>query len=253
MMQLSGRKIIVTGGASGMGQTLVEELPKLGAQVVSLDLNEEAGRAIAEKSDVQFVACNVADEASVTDSIQKAVELLGGLDVLVHAAGIAPASPAENITVDGWNTMMNVNATGTFLLNKAVFPYFKENGGGSILNFASASGVIGYPNKAHYAASKGAVIAWSRSLASEWGKYNIRVNMIAPTIWTPMYDQTRAGMTPEQLAKHDEMTKFSIPLGGKLGDPKKDFLPIMAFLCSDDAHYMTGQIFAIDGGALMLR
>lgn len=253
MKSLSGRRIIVTGGASGMGQSLVEALPGLGAQVVSLDLNEQSGLAIANAANAQFVTCDVSDEASVNGAIQSAVNRLGGLDVLVHAAGIAPGSPAEDIRLEAWNQVMAINATGTFLTNVAAFPHLKRNGGGSILNFASAAGVQGYIGKAHYAASKGAVVAWVRSLAGEWGKHNIRVNAIAPAIWTPMYDKTRAGMSPEQLSRHDEAMLGNVPLGGKLGDVKKDFLPIMAFLCSDDSHYMTGQVFAIDGGILMLR
>jgi NAD(P)-dependent dehydrogenase (short-subunit alcohol dehydrogenase family) len=118
------------------------------------------------------------------------------LYVLVHAAGIAPGGPAEEITLETWNKVKSINSTGTFLTNKAVFPYFKENGGGSIINFASAAGIQGYVGKALYAASIGAVVAWNRSIAGEWGKYNIRVNAIAPAIWTPMYDKTRASMTP---------------------------------------------------------
>lgn len=253
MSVLAGKRIIVTGGASGMGQSLVEALPATGAKVISFDLSEETGKSIAEAAGAIFIACNVADEASVNDAVKNAVSELGGLDVLIHAAGIAPGSPAESITLDSWNKVMGINATGTFLTNLAVFPYFKEQGGGNILNFASAAGIQGYVGKAHYAASKGAVVAWVRSLAAEWGKYNIRVNAIAPAIWTPMYDKTRASMSEEQLNRHDAMMKQAVPLGGKLGNAKEDFFPIMKFLCSDDAHFMTGQVFAIDGGTLMLR
>jgi NAD(P)-dependent dehydrogenase (short-subunit alcohol dehydrogenase family) len=145
-----------------------------------------------------------------------------------------------------------INATGTFLTNQAVFPHLKDKGG-AILNFASSAGVKGYPNKAAYAAAKGAVVAWIRSIAIEWGRYNIRVNGIAPAIWTPMYDKTRAAMTPEQLAGHEAMLRGSIPLGGKLGDIGGDLVPVVAFLASDGAHFMTGQIIPVDGGAMMMR
>jgi NAD(P)-dependent dehydrogenase (short-subunit alcohol dehydrogenase family) len=253
MKSLSGQRIIVTGGASGMGQSLVEALPASDAKVVSLDLNEAAGSAIAKAAGAHFVGCNVTQEKSVQDAVQSAVKWLGGLDVLVHAAGIAPGCRAENIRLEDWNQVMAVNATGTFLTNVAAFPYLKDNGGGTILNFASAAGVNGYIGKAHYAASKGAVLAWVRSLAGEWGQYNIRINAIAPAIWTPMYDKTRAGMPPDVLARHNEKMREAVPLGGKLGDVARDFVPVMAFLCSEDAHYMTGQVFAIDGGILMMR
>lgn len=249
---LAGRRIIVTGGASGMGEGLVRALPGLGASIVSLDRNAEAGTRIAAEAGTGFVAVDVSDKQSVTAAIDQAVAQLGGLDVLIHAAGIAPGGGAEDISLDQWNQVMAINATGTFLTNQAAFPHLKDKGG-AILNFASSAGVKGYPNKAAYAAAKGAVVAWIRSIAIEWGRYNIRVNGIAPAIWTPMYDKTRAAMTPEQLSGHEAMLRGSIPLGGKLGDIGGDLVPVVAFLASDGAHFMTGQIIPVDGGAMMMR
>lgn len=251
--ELQGRRIILTGGASGMGESLVRELPKRGAQVVSMDLNAEAGSAIAAAAGaVGFVAVNVADEASVASAVEAACARLGGLDVLIHAAGIAPSSPAEATSLALWQQVFAVNATGTFLMNRAVFPHLKVQGG-SILNFASAAGVLGLPNKSAYSAAKGAVLAWTRTAAQEWAAHGVRVNAIAPAIWTPMYDRTRAEMTPAQLAAHDAAMARLVPLGGKLGDLVEDFVPVIAFLASPGARFMTGQIFAIDGGTLMVR
>lgn len=249
---LAGRRIIVTGGASGMGEGLVRALPGLGASIVSLDRNAKAGTRIAAEAGTGFVAVDVSDKQSVTAAIDQAVAQLGGLDVLIHAAGIAPGGAAEDISLDQWNQVMAINATGTFLTNQAAFPHLKDKGG-AILNFASSAGVKGYPNKAAYAAAKGAVVAWIRSISIEWGRHNIRVNGIAPAIWTPMYDKTRAAMTPEQLVGHEAMLRGSIPLGGKLGDIGGDLVPVVAFLASDGAHFMTGQIIPVDGGAMMMR
>jgi NAD(P)-dependent dehydrogenase (short-subunit alcohol dehydrogenase family) len=249
---LKARRIIVTGGASGMGEGLVRALPGLGASVVSLDLNADAGARIAKEAGAGFVAVDVSNKESVTAAIDEAVASLGGLDVLIHAAGIAPGAKAEDIALDQWNQAMAINATGTFLTNQAVFPHLKDKGG-AILNFASSAGVKGYPGKAAYAAAKGAVVAWIRTIAVEWGAYNIRVNGIAPAIWTPMYDKTRAAMTPEQLAGHDAAMKASIPIGGQLGDIGADLVPVVAFMASEGAHFMTGQIIPVDGGVMMMR
>ena len=252
LTQLDGRRIIITGGASGMGEGLVRAFPGLGARVVSLDFNTGAGSAIAAASGAHFIHVDVADKSSVDAAMASAIDHLGGLDVLIHAAGIAPASLSENNTVELWHQVMNINALGTMLTNQAAFAHLKDNGG-QILNFTSAAGIIGLPNKSVYAASKGAVTAWSRTIAKEWSQYNITVNMICPAIWTPMYDKTRSEMPAEVLAAHDEIMKSAVPIGGKLGDIAKDFVPVLAFYSSPGANFMTGQVIAIDGGTLMVR
>jgi NAD(P)-dependent dehydrogenase (short-subunit alcohol dehydrogenase family) len=250
--ELRGRRIIVTGGASGMGAALVQALPRRGARVVSLDITADTGQALAGASGAQFVRCDVSDPASVDEATTEAVRLLDGLDVLVHAAGIAPGGSGTETGPDLWQRVMAINATGTYLTNRAAFAHLSA-GGGRIINFASAAGVQGYPGKAAYAASKGAVLAWTRTVAVEWAPYGITVNAIAPAIWTPMYDATRAAMSPVDLEAHDAMMARSVPLGGRLGDLEQDFVPVLTFLCGDGARFMTGQVFAVDGGTLMLR
>src|SRR5690606_20939356 len=149
---LTGRRIIITGGASGMGEALVRAFPGLGATVVSIDLSESAGTRVAAEAGARgFLAADVADERSIQNAIDEAVHRLGGLDVLIHAAGVATGGAAATTTLDVWNRVMAINATGTFLVNRAVFPHLQERGG-TILNFASAAGVRGHPTKAAYAA-----------------------------------------------------------------------------------------------------
>jgi NAD(P)-dependent dehydrogenase (short-subunit alcohol dehydrogenase family) len=229
--ELQGRRIVVTGGASGMGAALVRAFPAMGADVVSFDLVSDPGQKIATDAGAQFVICDVSDQKSVDGAVDAAAERLGGLDVFIHAAGIAPGAAAEETEPAMWEKVLAVNATGTFLTNKAAFRHLK-NGGGHIINFASAAGVAGLRGKAAYAASKCAVVAWMRTVALEWAKYGITVNSIAPAIWTPMYDTTRATISPEQLLEHDAMMASSVTLGGKLGDVEKDFVPVMVFLAS---------------------
>jgi NAD(P)-dependent dehydrogenase (short-subunit alcohol dehydrogenase family) len=253
---IEGKRIIVTGGASGMGLSLVGGYVRAGARVVSMDINPD-GQAIAEEAGRQgpgsaaFLRCDLANETEVEQAVAAAVERLGGLDILVHAAGICPTTVAEDIELALFERVMAVNMTSTFLLNRAVFPHLKDKGG-KIINFASGMGVLGAESKAHYAASKGAVLAWTRSIASAWGRHGITCNAIAPAIWTPMYEQTRATMNAEALARHDAEQARKRPIGGKLGDPERDFLPMMIFLASDGANYLTGQTYKIDGGGLML-
>lgn len=249
---LAGRRVVITGGASGMGAGLVRAFPRLGATVVSMDLTVESGGSIAEESGAHFVRCDVSQKDSVDQAFSDAVRHLGGLDVVIHAAGIAPGAPAQDITLDVWTKVMSINATGTFLTNQAAFTHLQSTGG-RIINFASAAGVQGLANKAAYSASKGAVVAWTRTVAREWAKYDITVNAIAPAIWTPMYDTTRAAMTPEQLEAHDKTMAQAVPIGGRLGDVERDFVPVLAFLSGEGSRFMTGQVFPVDGGTLMMR
>ena len=135
------------------------KLTGMGALVVSMDLNRERGEAVAKAAGARgFMEVDVADEGSVARAVDAACTRLGGLDVLIHAAGIAPSSPAQGTSLALWEKVFAVNATGTFLMNRAVFPHMREQGG-SIINFASAAGALGLPNKSAYSAAKGAVLA----------------------------------------------------------------------------------------------
>jgi NAD(P)-dependent dehydrogenase (short-subunit alcohol dehydrogenase family) len=251
---LTGLRIIITGGSSGMAAGAVEDFAARGAKVVSLDVVDVAGREVAQKAgpNASYLHCDISDAAQVSDAFEQAVAWLGGLDALINAAGISPGAPAEDFTVEAWDEVFAINTRGTFLTNKEAFAYLKESGG-RIINFASGAGVAGQLGKAHYSASKGAVLSWNRVIAREWGKYGITVNAVSPGIWTPMYERTRAAMAPEQLVAHDEWMKDTVVLGGKLGDVHQDLLPVLRFLVGPESRFMTGQIFQVDGGMLMVR
>jgi NAD(P)-dependent dehydrogenase (short-subunit alcohol dehydrogenase family) len=255
---LQGVRALITGGASGMGAGIVRAFAAAGAAVVSCDIQAGPGKEIAEKATAggpgraDFVECDVTRQDSVDAAFTRAATLLGGLDVLVHAAGIAPGAPAEAISVQEWERVLDVNAKGTFLTNQAAYRHLRAHGG-RIINFASAAGVIGLRNKAHYAASKGAVLAWTRTVAQEWGGLGITVNALAPAISTPMYATTRASMTAEQLAAHDAQMKAVMPIDGRLGDVDRDLVPLLCFLAGPGSRFITGQVFAVDGGMLMVR
>ncbi|MDE1164355.1 MAG: SDR family NAD(P)-dependent oxidoreductase [Pseudomonas sp.] len=250
-MQLAAKRIIVTGGGRGIGAAVVKAFVEQGARVVSLDLGESAPLQAPGGGWARSTVCDIADSGSVDTAFAWADQQLGGLDVLVHAAGIAPNAQAADISLEEWEQVFAVNTRGTFLTNRAAYERLKDSGG-RIINFASAAGVLGQPGKAHYAASKGAVLAWTRTVAREWGPLGITVNAIAPAMWTPMYDATRASMSPEQLRQHDAFMAGQVPLGGRLGDAARDLAPVLVFLAGDGSRFVTGQTLAIDGGMLML-
>jgi NAD(P)-dependent dehydrogenase (short-subunit alcohol dehydrogenase family) len=254
---LAGKRVIVTGAARGIGASAVGALVRAGAQVTALDL-QEAGEAVAEAASragpgqARFHQCDVADRKQATSTIDAAVATMGGLDALIHVAGIQRYTPAEAITDEEWDLVVGTNARSAMITNQAVFPHLKDRGG-RIINFASAAGMNGLSGCAHYAASKGAVLAWTRTLAKEWGKYGITANAIAPGMWTPMYSTTRSRLDPEALAAHDRGMAAAIPLGGRLGDPDQDMAPVLVFLVSDGARFITGQTLAVDGGMTPVR
>lgn len=256
-MQLHNRRIIVTGSARGMGEATVLAAVAAGAQVVALDVLTDQGQRVVARANgtgpgrASFLACDVASRDAVFNTVGRAVEILGGVDALAHIAGVERTAPAEDIDDAHWELMMDVNAKGTMYMNQAIFPFMRDKGG-QIVNFASAAGVRGMPGGAAYSASKGAVLAWSRCVAQEWARYRITVNCVAPGIWTPMYEAHRAQMSPQELASHDATMAGAVPLGGRLGDPMEDFAPVMLFLLSDAAHFMTAQTLPVDGGMLIL-
>jgi NAD(P)-dependent dehydrogenase (short-subunit alcohol dehydrogenase family) len=250
-MQLSGKRFIVTGGASGIGAATVRAYVREGAHVVALDVDDAAGAHVAKDAGATYLHCDVADRHALLAACERAVNLLGGLDGLANVAGIERRTPAEDITDEEWNRVFDVNVRGTMLTNQAAFRHLKARGG-RIINFGSGAGIRGQAGSAHYSASKGAVMAWTRTVAQEWAKYRITVNSVVPAIWTPMYDGFRARMSEHERTIHDMAMQHVVPLGGKLGDPDDDMAPVMVFLASDASHFMTGQCFAVDGGMIML-
>lgn len=254
MAQLDGSRIVVTGGAQGIGASAVRALVREGARVVSLDVRDDEGRRGALDATVEgpgtaeFVACDVRRRDQVTAAFAEAVGLLGGLDGLVHAAGVESRGPAEDLTDEQWDTVLGVNLTGTFLTNQTAFPYLCEAGGGRILNFGSGAALEPFPRAAHYSAAKAGVMAWTRTVAHAWGQHGITVNAVVPAMRTPLYEATRASMTPDQLTAHDALLASRLPLGGALGEPDRDLAPVLVFLLGPGARFITGQFVAVDGG-----
>jgi NAD(P)-dependent dehydrogenase (short-subunit alcohol dehydrogenase family) len=256
MSGLEGKRVVITGGASGMGESAARVFVGEGALVAVLDVQDERAAGIVAEVNAEgpgravFHHCDVRSKAAVDAAFASAVQDLGGLDAHIQTAGVDRISPAESMAEEEWDLVLGINLKGTFLTNQAEFRYLRE-GGGRIINFASSAGLMMFPGHGHYVASKAAVIAWSRTLAGEWGQHGINVNSITPFAETPMMDELRAALGEEGAAAFDEHAA-SVPLG-RLGDPETDIVPVLRFLLTDGARYITGQIIGIDGGLAPVR
>jgi len=258
-MELQGKRIIVTGSARGMGAATLRAYVQAGADVVGMDVLDDAGAATAAQANAdgpgsaRYLHVDVADQQSVHTAFAEAVAQLGGLDVLAHPAAIQRSSDAGDVAVEDWDLMFAVNVRGTMLTNQTAYHHMKASGGGSILNFGSISGQRPEPSAAAYSAAKGAVHSWTRTAAGTWGADNIRVNAILPAMATPMYEEALARPVDEEKIANYQVQTATIAMGGKYGDPDKDLGPVMVFFASDASWFITGQMIAVDGGQTNVR
>ena len=256
-MQLKDKKIIVTGGAQGIGASALKAFVAAGATVFACDVDEVQGRRTAEAAaqsgpgTARFLKCDVSLRSDVDAVFDEAVAEMGGLDVLAHIAGVHRHAPTHAVPDETLAWLMAVNVSGTIYTNGAAYRHMAS--GGAIINFGSESGLTAEVNNAVYGASKGAVHTWTRSVAREWGPRGIRVNAVLPYIVTPMYERFRVALTPEELEAHDRATAEQIPLGGKFGDADTDLAPVLLFLASDASRFITGQLIPVDGGLISVR
>jgi pyridoxal 4-dehydrogenase len=242
MGKLDGRVAIVTGGAQGIGQAIAEKLSEEGASVVVADLNEEGAQQTVDglAGEGLAIQADTSDPADVQRVVDATVEKFGGVDVLVNNAAIVPFIEWDDVDLDQWRKLIDVNLTGPFIAIKAVEKPMREKGYGRIVNIASNTILAGTPNMAPYVAAKGGILGMTRSLATELGKHGITVNAVAP------------GLTESEGVKaspHNEAFEFvemlqAIP--GK-GQPRQ-IAPAVAFLASEEADWVTGQLLAVDGG-----
>jgi NAD(P)-dependent dehydrogenase (short-subunit alcohol dehydrogenase family) len=259
LAQLAGKRMLVTGAARGIAAAGVRAFVREGAAVAALDVLDEPAREVAREASAEgpgrafFLRCDVSKRDEVHAAVAAATAELGGLDALVHAAAIHHSAQPEELAEEQWDETIDINLKGTFLVNQAVFPYLRDGGGGRIVNFASAAGLIPHVNSAHYAAAKGGVLAWTRTIAHIWGRYGITANCVNPVMDTPMAQTSRAERSPEERAAYEQAMARQIPLGGRFGDPERDIAPLLVFLVGDGARFMTAQIIAVDGGSTPLR
>jgi 2-hydroxycyclohexanecarboxyl-CoA dehydrogenase len=251
MSTRAARVAVVTGGASGMGEATCRELGRRGLSVAVLDVNEQAAQRVTEDlraagTTAIGVGADVTDRAAVEQAFAKVRSELGPVSVLVTSAGMFGFSPFAEITVESWNKIIDVNLTGTFHCCQVALPDMVAANWGRIVMISSSSAQLGSPFAAHYAASKGAVITLTKSLAREYARHRITVNNIPPSgIETPMQHQAQAA----GFLKSNEEIAANIPLG-YLGTGA-DVAAAVGFLCSEEAGYITGQVLGVNGGAVM--
>ncbi|KPM52337.1 short-chain dehydrogenase [Frankia sp. CcI49] len=245
------RVAVVTGGASGIGEATCHQLAERGHRVAVLDLDRETADRVAKEvraagGQAIGLAADVTDRPALDAAFAEIRSTLGPTEILVTSAGLVAFDPFEQITLDQWNRVLDVNLTGTFHSCQAAIPDMVTARWGRIVTIASSSAQRGSPNMAHYAAAKGGVIVLTKSLARAYASRGITVNSIPPSgIETPMQHQSQA----EGNLPSNEVMAGTIPLG-HLGTPD-DIAAAAVFLASEEAGFITGQVLGVNGGSVL--
>lgn len=239
---LKGKRVFLTGGASGIGESLVEHFHAQGAAVSFVDLLADAGAALAQRlPGVRFAACDVTDEPALTGRVADMADAMGGLDILVNNVANDTRAAAAETTAREWRAALAVNLDPTFHAARAAYPLLKAAGGGSIINLSSINALLGPAQLAAYSAAKGAINSLTKSLAREWGPDFIRVNAVSPG-WVITERQLELWLTPE--AEAEWMKLVALPARIEPADVAR----LVLFLAADDSRRITGQNLVIDGG-----
>ena len=254
LFNLSGKVAAVTGGGSGIGRAISTVFGRQGASVIVLDVDGQAARDTAAAISAaggraDSVACDVSDSGSVNATFDQIVARAGRLDILVNNAGVAHVGNIERTPEDDFDRLYRVNVKGVYLCSQAAVPVMVRQGGGVILNMASIVSFVGVADRFAYSMTKGAVLTMTKSVAVDYVKQNVRCNCICPArIRTPFVDgfvtKNYPGREQEVL---QELSAYQ-PMG-RMGTPE-EVAYLALYLCSDEASFVTGQAYPLDGGVL---
>lgn len=238
---LAGRTVFITGGASGIGASFVETFHAQGAKVAFVDLQEDAGDALAGRVGGWFRRCDVTDAEALQAAVRDAGAALGPVTVLVNNVANDTRHPAIETTPDAWRRGLAVNLDPAFVASTAAYPMMKAAGGGAIINISSINALLGPAELATYVAAKGAINALSKTLAHEWGGDRIRVNAVSPG-WVVTPRQLELWLTPEAEAEWSKLVALKDRI------LPEDIARLVLFLASDDSRMITGQNLVVDAG-----
>ncbi|WP_209121913.1 3-oxoacyl-ACP reductase FabG [Alkalihalobacillus sp. BA299] len=246
-MRLKDKSAIITGGGNGIGREASLTFSREGANVVVADFDEDAAEAVVAEikengGSAIAVKVNVAEQASVTAMVEKAVTAFGTIDILVNNAGITADAMLHKLSPEDWQKVIDVNLTGVFYCTQAVIPKMVEQGKGKVITTSSVSGVYGNVGQTNYAATKAGVVGMTKSWAKELGGKGINVNAVAPGF-------IETGMVAKVPDKVIEKLKMTIPVN-RLGKPT-DIANAYLFLASDESDYVNGTVLHVDGGIMM--
>lgn len=250
LLDLTGKKALITGGGRGLGEQMAFALAEAGADVIVCSRHLETCAEVAQNivsatgRSAHALALDVADPASVGQAVDEALSLFGQIDILINNAGVSWGADVFSMPLEKWNRVLAVNATGSFLMAQALGRGMVDRGWGRVINVASIAGLFGIDpdimNAVGYHASKGAVIALTRDLAVKWARHGVTVNAIAPGFFPSRMSQGVLAHGGEKILARTPMRRF----GGE-----HDLKGLVVYLASEASAYMTGQILPIDGGA----
>jgi NAD(P)-dependent dehydrogenase (short-subunit alcohol dehydrogenase family) len=250
--RLEGKIAVITGGGSGIGEAISRRFASEGAEVIILDVNEEPANTVADSISGKCFQCDISDSNSVETVFKTIAEEGSHPDILVNNAGIAHIGNATNTDPDDFDRIMSVNVRGPYLCIRAIIPSMIKKGGGSILNLASVASNLGIPDRFAYSTSKGAVYTMTLSVARDFVEKGIRCNCLCPArVHTPFVDNYLKENYPGKEKEMFTQLEATQPIG-RMAKPS-EIAALATYICSDEASFVTGSAFDIDGGFTLLK